>query len=224
MLQFKITTKRAPRLSLLATITVIAAVTFAFTAFAQVAEPNPGSDLLTPDNHVLILTDRQPQMAFAVRSHDGAEMEDGGAALAKFGKTFQVPTVLTTVAAETFSGPILPENAIVFPEQVPIDRSTMTAREDKGFIDEVNRHGKGKVVTDTSGGVWEEAQTMAIQRMAPQAGATPITWMRYGLELRRDRARQAAYADITTVMREDGGGYGPAIAYAYQMFHLHEGN
>ncbi|MFC5446644.1 cysteine hydrolase family protein [Paenibacillus aestuarii] len=41
------------------------------------------------------------------------------------------------------------------------------------------------MVTDASGGVSKEAHDMAIQRMI-QAGATPITWEQYLLELQRD--------------------------------------
>ena len=72
--------------------------------------------LLTPQNSTLVLIDHQPQMIFGVRSHDRQAIRNNVTALAKAAKTFEVPTVLTTVAAETFSGPLIPEIKAVFPQ------------------------------------------------------------------------------------------------------------
>ena len=217
-------------------------------AFAE-AKPIPGKGLLDPDNHTLILIDHQPQMAFATKSIDIVELRNNVTALAKSAKAFKVPTILTTVAEKSFSGPIFPEVQAVFPDQTPIDRTTMNTWEDKRITDRVNEIGRKKIVfaalwtevcgigpvlsaidqgyevyfvTDASGGVSEDAHNMAVQRMI-QAGATPVTWLQYLLELQRDWARGGTYEVVTGIAKEHGGGYGLGIIYAKEMFSAKEG-
>ncbi len=231
--------------------TVIAIVLLAVapsSAFAAQAKPVPGQTLLDPSNHSLILIDHQPQMAFATRSIDIVELRNNVAALAKSAKAFNVPTILTTVAEKSFSGPIFPEIQEVFPDQKPIDRTTMNTWEDKRITDRVNEINRKKVViaalwtevcgvgpvlsaleqgyevyfvTDASGGVSDDAHDMAVSRMV-QAGATPITWLQYLLELQRDWARGETYKVVTDIAKEHGGGYGLGIIYANTMFDGHE--
>jgi nicotinamidase-related amidase len=213
------------------------------------ARPTPGASMLSPDNHLLILIDHQPQMAFATKSIDIVELRNNVTGLAKSARVFDVPTILTTVAEESFSGPLFPELKAVFPEQSPIDRTTMNTWEDKRITDEVNRIGRKKIViaalwtevcgvgpvlsaidqgyevyfvTDASGGVSEEAHNMAVQRMV-QAGAHPITWLQYLLELQRDWSRTGSYEAVTGIAKEHGGGYGLGIIYAKEMFKATEG-
>jgi nicotinamidase-related amidase len=170
-------------------------VLFAVPTLAQ----KPSPRLLTPDNHVLILIDHQPQMAFATRSIDIVELRNNVTGLAKSAKVFNVPVILTTVAEKSFSGPIFPEVQAVFPDQKPIDRTTMNTWEDKRVVDEVKKYGKKRlviaalwtevclstatlsaldegyevyIVTDASGGVSKEAHDMSVRRMI-EAGATP---------------------------------------------------
>lgn len=210
----------------------------------------PGKGLLAPDNHTLILIDHQPQMAFATRSHDVQEIRNNVTGLAKAAKVFKVPTILTTVAEKSFSGPLFPEVQAVFPEQKPIDRTTMNTWEDGRVTDVVKKYGKKKVViaalwtevcgvgpvlsaidegydvyfvTDASGGVSKEAHDMAVQRMV-QAGAHPITWLQYMLELQRDWARGGTYEAVTGIAKQHGGGYGLGIIYAKEMFQAKEGH
>jgi nicotinamidase-related amidase len=219
----------------------------AATAPAQAAKPS--DKLLTPSNHTLILIDHQPQMAFATRSIDIAEMRNNVTGLAKAARTFKVPTILTTVAAKSFSGPIFPELQAVFPEQKPIDRTTMNTWEDQRVVDQVKKFGRKKVVmaalwtevcllqpvlsaidegydvyivTDASGGVSKEAHDMSVQRMIA-AGAQPVTWLQYMLELQRDWARGETYVPVTTIAKEHAGGYGLGIIYANDMFNAKEG-
>jgi nicotinamidase-related amidase len=221
----------------------------AIAAAAPSYAAKPSDRLLTPKNHTLILIDHQPQMAFATRSIDIAELRNNTTGLAKAAKVFKVPTILTTVAAKSFSGPIFPELQAVFPNQVPIDRTTMNTWEDQRVVDEVKKFGRKKVVmaalwtevclvqpalsaidegydvyivTDASGGVTREAHDMAVQRLV-QAGAHPITWMQYMLELQRDWARGDTYAPVMDIAREHGGGYGLGIIYANDMFNAREG-
>src|SRR5215510_15674167 len=86
--------------------------------------------LLTPEESVVALIDYQPQMFFGVGSHERHMVLNNAVALAKAAKLFNVPVILTTVAARTFSGDLLPEIQAVFPDQPPIDRTTMNSWED----------------------------------------------------------------------------------------------
>ncbi len=229
-------------------ITVIVAAFFVFSttgAFAQ----KPSSRLLSPTNHTLILIDHQPQMAFATASIKITELRNNVTGLAKSAKAFKVPTILTTVAEKAFSGPMFPEILRVFPNQKPIDRTTMNTWEDARVVKKVKEYGKKKLVmaalwtevcgigpvlsaidegyevyfvTDASGGVSVEAHNMAIQRMI-QAGATPMTWLQYILELQRDWARGETYKAVTGIVKDHGGAYGLGIIYAKEMFHGSEG-
>ncbi|WP_114968302.1 hydrolase [Rhodoferax ferrireducens] len=221
----------------------------ALSALAPTHAAEPSAKLLTPQNHSLILIDHQPQMAFATRSIDIAELRNNVTGLAKAANVFKVPTILTTVAAKSFSGPIFPELQAVLPDQKPIDRTTMNTWEDQRVVDQVKKFGRKKVVmaalwtevclvepvlsaiddgydayivTDASGGVSKEAHDMAVQRMV-QAGAHPITWLQYMLELQRDWARGATYAPVMKIATEHAGGYGLGIVYATDMFHAKEG-
>jgi nicotinamidase-related amidase len=229
---------------------VIALLSFTLIANAAqaAAKPEPGKGLLTQGNHTLVLIDHQPQMAFATRSIDIAELRNNVTGLAKAAKAFNVPTILTTVAKESFSGPLFPELQAVFPEQTPIDRTTMNTWEDKRITDKVNEIGRKKIViaalwtevcgvgptlsaleqgyevyfvSDASGGVSDDAHNMAMQRMI-QAGAQPITWMQYMLELQRDWARGETYEVVTGIAMQHGGGYGLGILYAKDMFGAQE--
>ncbi|OGG45829.1 MAG: hydrolase [Candidatus Handelsmanbacteria bacterium RIFCSPLOWO2_12_FULL_64_10] len=214
-----------------------------------VSAQKPAQRLLSPTNHTLVLIDHQPQMAFATKSIDIVELRNNVTGLAKAAKVFKVPTILTTVAEKSFSGPLFPEVQAVFPDQKPIDRTTMNTWEDARVVQKVKEYGKKKLViaalwtevcgigpalsaieegyevyfvTDASGGVSHEAHNMAVQRMI-QAGATPITWLQYLLELQRDWARGETYAAVTGIAKEHGGGYGLGIIYAKEMFSGKEG-
>jgi hypothetical protein len=90
-------------------ILLLAIVLFSFPAFAQRA----GKKLLSPKNSVLLLIDHQPQMAFATHSHNIVELRNNVTGLAKAAKAFKVPTVLTTVAEKSFSGPLFPETSSI---------------------------------------------------------------------------------------------------------------
>jgi len=213
------------------------------------ANPTPAKSMLDPNNHTLILIDHQPQMAFATKSIDIVELRNNVTGLAKSAKAFEVPVILTTVAEKSFSGAIFPEVQSVFPGQKPIDRTTMNTWEDKRITDKVNQIGRKKIViaalwtevcgvgpvlsaleqgyevyfvTDASGGVSEDAHNMAVLRMV-QAGAQPITWLQYMLELQRDWVRGETYEAVTGIAKEHGGGYGLGIIYAKEMFDAKEG-
>lgn len=228
---------------------ILATAMMASVVAGQAFAGEPAKSLLTPKNHSLILIDHQPQMAFATTSHTVDSIRNNVTGLAKAAKAFKVPTILTTVAEKSFSGPIFPELKAVFPNQKPIDRTTMNTWEDKRVTDKVKTFRKNKIViaalwtevcgvgpvlsaleegyevyfvTDASGGVSKEAHDMAVQRMV-QAGAQPITWIQYMLELQRDWIRSETYGDVTAIAKEHAGGYGLGIIYAKEMFGAKEG-
>ncbi|MFF8847268.1 hydrolase [Streptomyces sp. NPDC015127] len=207
----------------------------------------PSPDLLTPDNCAVLFIDHQPQMFFGTGSGDRTAIINSTVGLAKSAKVFDVPVVLSTVAAETFSGPLMPQLADVYPDQKIIDRSTMNAWEDVNFVEAVKATGRKKlviaglwtevcvvlpvlsaiaqgyevyVVTDASGGVTPQAHEHAIQRMV-QAGAVPVTWVQVLLELQRDWARTETYAAVGDVVKAHAGTYGLGMVYAYAMTGAH---
>jgi len=200
--------------------------------------------LLTPQNCTIILIDHQPQMAFGVQSVDRQTLVNNVVGLAKTAKVFNVPTVLTTVAAKTFSGPLFDDIQAVFPEHEHIDRTTMNSWEDPQFRSAVEKTGRKKLVMaalwtevclcmpaldalaagyevyaveDASGGTSVAAHQMAMQRMI-QAGVVPVTWMQVLLEFQRDWARVETYDAVTHIAKEHGGAYGIGIRYAKSMF------
>lgn len=204
-------------------------------------------ELLTPQNSALVLIDHQPQMAFGVQSIDRQLLRNNVTGLAKAGKAFNIPTVLTSVAAKTFSGPLWKEITDIFPNTPVIDRTSMNSWDDKNFRTAVEKTGRKKivmaalwtevclvfptvemirdgyqvyVVTDASGGTSTEAHERAIQR-AIQAGAIPVTWQQVMLEWQRDWARGETYAAVTGIAKEHSGAYGLGISYAKEMLGEH---
>lgn len=214
------------------------------------ATPTAGKTLLSPTDHSLILIDFQSQMAFATKSIAPELLRNNAALVANAAAGFNVPTILTTVAEKSFSGPMFAEITDAFPGQKLLDRTSMNTWEDAGVIEEVNRIGKERlvfaglwtsvcivgpvlsaidqgfevyVITDASGDISEEAHERAVERMV-QAGARPITSLQYLLELQRDWARSETYDLTTGIARKWGGAYGLGITYAKAMFDASEGS
>lgn len=210
-------------------------------AFAQ----NPGPELLDPTNHSLLLIDHEGQMAFATHSISTTELRNNTALVAGASKIFNIPTVVTTVAEKSFSGPVFPEIQEFYPEATSgyIDRTTMNTWEDVNAHEAITGKGKKKIVmaglwtsvcivgpvlsaldegydiyviTDASGDVTKEAHDQAITRMV-QAGAKPITSLQYLLELQRDWARQETYQAVNDLVVKYGGAYGIGVQYAREM-------
>ncbi|MFJ9624008.1 hydrolase [Streptomyces sp. NPDC101181] len=206
-------------------------------------------DLITPDNSVFLFVDHQPQMFFGVGSDDRGSIMNATVGLAKAAKAFGVPTVLTTVAALSFAGNLLPSLQAVHPDQAPIDRTTMNAWEDQKVVDAVKATGRKKivlsglwtevclvlpalsalsqgyevyVVTDASGGATTAAHEHAVTRMG-RAGAVPVTWIQVLLELQRDWARGETYVPVTDIVKEHGGSYGLGLHYAGDFIGGHAG-
>jgi nicotinamidase-related amidase len=74
-------------------------------------------EMLSPQNHAIAVIDYQPAMYQGVQSHDRLVTFNNVQILAKAAKLFGVPTIITTVAQNTFSGPFMPEITTLFPDQ-----------------------------------------------------------------------------------------------------------
>ncbi len=115
--------------------------------------PMTQPSLLTPDNAQLFFIDHQPQMAFGVQSIDRQTLRNNTVALAKSAKIFDVPTIITTVETESFSGHTYPELLAVFSETPLLERTSMNAWDDQKVRDALARNGRKKVVVS---GLWTE--------------------------------------------------------------------
>src|SRR6202142_287400 len=109
--------------------------------------------LLTPDNCAVAFIDHQPQMLFGTSNFDRQSIINNTVALAKATRIFEVPVVLTTVETRSFSGNMWPQLKAVFPEQNPIERSSMNSWDDKNFVAAIEKTGKKKVILS---GLWTE--------------------------------------------------------------------
>jgi nicotinamidase-related amidase len=214
------------------------------------ATPTPGAKLLSPKDHILIMIDFQSQMSFATKSIDAVMLRNNAALVAHAAAGFGVSTILTTVAENSFSGPMFGEITDAFPGQKLLDRTSMNTWEDAAVIARVNEIGKGRlvlcglwtsvcivgpslsaldqgyevyVITDACGDVSTEAHDRAVDRMV-QAGARPMTSLQYLLELQRDWARTETYGLTTGIAAQFGGAYGLGIIYAKSMFGGSEGH
>jgi len=87
------------------------------------ATPTPGKSLLSPTDHALVLIDFQSQMAFANKSIDAIVLRNNAGPIANGAAGFKVPTILTTVAEKSFSGPMFSEITEAFPGQAMLDRA-----------------------------------------------------------------------------------------------------
>ena len=207
---------------------------------------NPKLEVLTPENSQLIFIDHQPQMAFGVQSIDRQTLKNNTVALAKAGKVFNIPTIITTVETESFSGHTYPELLDVFPGKEILERTSMNSWDDQKVRDALKANGRKKVVVaglwtevcnnsfslcamleggyeiymvaDASGGTSLMAHDLAMQRMI-QAGVVPVTWQQVMLEWQRDWAHKATYDAVTSIVKEHSGAYGMGIDYAYTMVH-----
>ncbi|MEG2963731.1 MAG: isochorismatase family protein, partial [Janthinobacterium sp.] len=92
---------------------------------------NPKLEVLTPDNCQIIFIDQQPQMAFGVQSMDRQALKNNTVGLAKAAKVFNIPTIITTVETESFSGHTYPELLDVFPGKDILERSSMNSWDDQ---------------------------------------------------------------------------------------------
>ena len=206
-------------------------------------------EVLTPQNSQLIFIDHQPQMAFGVQSIDRQALKNNVVALAKSAKVFGIPTIITTVETDSFSGHTYPELLAVFPEAPLLERTSMNSWDDQKVRDALANgasEGRRKIVVS---GLWTEVcnLTFALSAMHDtdyeiymvadasggtsqdahdyamqrmiQAGVVPVTWQQVLLEWQRDWARKETYDATIAIVQEHSGAYGMGVDYAYTMVH-----
>src|SRR5215831_19409438 len=164
--------------------------------------------LLTPENCGVVFIDHQPQMFFGVASIDRQMLLNNALVLAKAARIFGVPVILTAVESAGFSGNIAPQLLDLFPEQAPIERTSMNAWDDRDFVTAIKSTGRKNfllaalwseaclafpalqmledgygiyIVEDASGGTSPTAHAAAIRRVE-QAGGVSLTAMQVLLE------------------------------------------
>jgi nicotinamidase-related amidase len=184
-------------------------------------------EMLTPQNSAIALIDYQPAMYQGVQSHDRIATFNNVQILAKAAKLFSIPTVISTIAQDTFSGPFMPEITALFADHKVVDRTAMNAWLDAGFRAAVHATGRKKLVVaglwteacvmfptldllkegfeiyvpaDACGDVSPEAHERSMERLI-QAGAIPITSLQYVFELQQDWARSETYEGVMDILR-----------------------
>ena len=85
------------------------------SSLVSVKAQKASSELLNPDNHALVMIDYEGQMAFATSSININLLRNNTAVVAGASKIFNIPTVVTTVAEKSFSGPVFPEVTEFYP-------------------------------------------------------------------------------------------------------------
>lgn len=196
-------------------------------------------ELLTPDSCALALIDYQPAMYFGVQSHDRISIMHNAAVLAKSAKLFKVPTILSTVAKDSFSGPLNEQLIAVFPQAPIIDRTSINAWLDPNFRKAVEATKRKKIIVaglwteacvlfptmellklgytvyvpaDACGDITLEAHERSMQRMI-QAGAIPITSLQFLFELQQDWSRSETYNGVMDILKADSP-YGIQVGFS----------
>ncbi|MFJ4494609.1 hydrolase [Pseudomonas atacamensis] len=206
-------------------------------------------EILTPQNSQVIFIDHQPQMAFGVQSIDRQVLKNNVVGLAKAAKAFGIPTTITTVETEGFSGNTYPELLTVYPQNKILERTSMNSWDDQNVRDALAESaiaGRKKIVVS---GLWTEVcnTTFALSCLRDtdyeiymvadasggtsidahnyamdrmiQAGIVPVTWQQVLLEWQRDWARKETYEAVMGIVQEHSGAYGMGVDYAYTMVH-----
>lgn len=184
--------------------------------------------LLTPNNCAMIFIDYQPQLFLGGTDGDWMELLKNGLLLANAAKMFAVPVILTTVESGDFDGAVAPQLRALFPDEAVIQRSSMNAWDDAGFVAAVRRTGRRNfllaglwseacltfpalqmldegygvyAVKDASWGTSQTAQDTALRRIE-QAGGVTLTAQQVLLELQRDWARTEHAEQVMAIVKK----------------------
>jgi len=201
--------------------------------------------LYTPQDSAIVFIDHQPQMTFGVANIDRAQLINNVTLLAKVAKEYGVPSVVTAVETESFSGYVWPQLLDVFPGQPVVERTSMNSWDSAGFRKAIEATGRKNiiltglwtevcvtwpalsmldagytiyVVEDCCGATSAAAQEAALSRMV-QAGAIRLTTIAALLEWQRDWAKREHYDGLMEVLKQHAGAYGSGVEYAYTMVH-----
>ena len=183
--------------------------------------------LLTPQNAALVIIDFQPVQVGSIQSRPKRELVANITALARIGKLYGLPVVLSTVNVKTGRNqPTIHQIVEVLNEVRPIDRTSINAWEDEDFVRAVKATGRKKLimaalwtevclvhpaldairegfevyaVVDCVGGTSLEAHELGVQRLI-QAGGKPVGWVQLICELQRDWNREKTTPGFTDIL------------------------
>jgi nicotinamidase-related amidase len=172
-----------------------------------------GGPPLSADHAALLLIDHQVGLCSLVQDYAPEEFRNNVLALAGCGKTFRLPTILTTSAETGPNGVIMPELKEMFPDAPFIPRpGQINAWDNDDFVKAIKKTGRKQllmagvvtdvcvafpalsalkegyqvfVVTDASGTFNKQVADAALMRMA-HAGAVITNWFAVACELQRD--------------------------------------
>ena len=168
---------------------------------------------LTSENAALLLIDHQTGISNGITDMTQPEFKNNLIALAKIGKMFGLPSVITTSAANGPNGPLIGDIVEILPDAPVIHRpGQINAWEHEEFVATVKKSGRKKLImagvsTDVclafaaisavqdgfdvyavldASGTWSPlvAQTAALRMI--QAGVIPMTWVAVSAELQND--------------------------------------
>jgi nicotinamidase-related amidase len=183
---------------------------------------NTFTEHLTRDNAAVVLVDHQVGLYSGVRDIPVAELKHNVVALAKAAQVLSLPLVVTTTAAASMWGPVIPELGKALPRGLEIiDRSTVNAWDDARVKSSIKTTGRKKLIItgistevclalpaisaiaegydayaaiDASGTFWQTKREAGLLRMQ-QAGVVPIDYSTAIVEILADNADPLA-ADV----------------------------
>lgn len=187
--------------------------------------------LLTPSNCSLIIIDYQPVQVSSIGSMDHRLLTDNIVRVARIGKTYGLPIVLSTVNVQTGKNqPTIGPLQDVLGGVAVLDRTTINAWEDVEFRAAVKATGRRKLVmtalwteaclsfpaldalregfevypvVDAVGGTSIEAHRAALRRIQ-QAGAQPVSVAQLICELQRDWSRHDTVKPFVDILFNSG--------------------
>jgi nicotinamidase-related amidase len=183
--------------------------------------------LLTPQNAALVIIDFQPVQVSSIQSRPKRELVTNITALARIGKLYGLPTVLSTVNVKTGRNqPTIHQIVEVLDGVEPLDRTSINAWEDEDFVRAIRATGRKKLimaalwtevclvhpaldalnegfdvyaVIDCVGGTSSEAHELGVQRLV-QAGCKPVSWVQLICELQRDWNREKTVPGFANIL------------------------
>jgi nicotinamidase-related amidase len=176
---------------------------------------NKFTERLTRDNAAVVIIDHQVGLYSGVRDIPVGDLKHNVVALAKAAQVLSLPLVVTTTAADSMWGPVIPELAAVLPDDLDIiDRSTVNAWDDPRVNAAIHATGRKKLIItgistevclaflairataesfdayaaiDASGTFWQTKREAGLLRMQ-QAGVVPIDYSSAMVEILADNA------------------------------------
>jgi nicotinamidase-related amidase len=195
-------------------------------SFAIIRDPIR-DHLLTPQNAALVIIDYQPVQISSLASRSKRELVANITALARIGKLYDLPVVLSTVNVATGNNkPTIHQVTDVLTDAKPIDRTAINAWGDEDFVRAVKATGRKKLimaalwtevclvhpgldaiaegfevypVVDCVAGTSLEAHVAGLRRLE-QAGGKPTSWVQVVCELQRDWNRSATVPGFAEIL------------------------